>query len=59
MIKQCTVVVYGDLGRSPRMQNHVKELLELNYQVNYLGYLGTSSSTQIRQSSATIDRSEP
>eukprot|EP00768_Dysnectes_brevis_P002798 gnl/Dysnectes_brevis/2052_a2369_1933.p1 GENE.gnl/Dysnectes_brevis/2052_a2369_1933~~gnl/Dysnectes_brevis/2052_a2369_1933.p1 ORF type:complete len:511 (+),score=114.04 gnl/Dysnectes_brevis/2052_a2369_1933:76-1608(+) len=35
------VVVLGDLARSPRMQFHVKSLVEHNYHVDFIG-LGTS-----------------
>jgi hypothetical protein len=34
------VAVFGDLGRSPRMINHARELLKLNYEVNIIGYRG-------------------
>lgn len=34
------VAVFGDLGRSPRMINHARELLKMKYEVNILGYPG-------------------
>lgn len=34
------VAVFGDLGRSPRMMNHARELLKINYEVNIIGYRG-------------------
>ena len=34
------VAVFGDLGRSPRMINHARELLKMEYEVNILGYSG-------------------
>lgn len=38
--KEAVVAVFGDLGRSPRMINHARELLKLNYKVNVIGYSG-------------------
>lgn len=34
------VAVFGDLGRSPRMMNHTRELMKLNFEVNVIGYDG-------------------
>ena len=34
------VAVFGDLGRSPRMINHARELLKMKYEVNIVGYPG-------------------
>lgn len=33
------VVVLGDIGRSPRMQYHVKSLVETHYSVDLIGYV--------------------
>jgi hypothetical protein len=45
-MKSVGVFVYGDIGRSPRMQNHVAELSK-EYQVYFMGYLETSPKSQI------------
>lgn len=37
--KRVWVVVLGDIGRSPRMQNHVKSFAENGYLVEVVGYL--------------------
>lgn len=48
-MKECAVVVFGDIGRSPRMVNHSLELAEnTNFRVNLFAYLGTISG-QLRQ----------
>lgn len=39
--KIATVVVIGDIGRSPRMQYHCHSLLQHGYKVNVIGYLET------------------
>lgn len=36
------VVVFGDLGHSPRMQNHVRELVTTGYSVDFVGYKESS-----------------
>lgn len=38
------VFVYGDIGRSPRMQNHAQKLSE-QYQVYFMGYMDTQPRT--------------
>lgn len=40
-MKKAAVFVYGDIGRSPRMQNHAEQLSE-NYDVYFFGYFDTS-----------------
>lgn len=35
--KRVCVVVLGDIGRSPRMQYHVKSLLSENFSVDVIG----------------------
>ena len=37
--KRVWIVVLGDLGRSPRMQNHVKSFAENGYLVEVVGYV--------------------
>ena len=40
MTKYCAVMVYGDLGRSPRMLNHAQMITEnTDYTVYLIGYL--------------------
>ena len=36
-----TVVVLGDLGRSPRMQYHARSLADLGAEVDLVGYAGS------------------
>ena len=36
--KHALVLVVGDLGHSPRMQNHVRELLNSGYSVDFVGF---------------------
>jgi beta-1,4-mannosyltransferase len=36
--KHALVLVVGDLGHSPRMQNHVRELVDLGYSVDFVGF---------------------
>ncbi len=36
--RRALVVVFGDVGHAPRMQNHVRELLALGYDVDFMGY---------------------
>lgn len=40
------VFVYGDIGRSPRMQNHAEQLSE-DYDVYFMGYVESSPRTSI------------
>ncbi|HEY1269714.1 MAG TPA: hypothetical protein VGH16_20815, partial [Candidatus Binatia bacterium] len=37
-----TVVVLGDLGRSPRMQYHARSLADLGAEVDLVGYAGSA-----------------
>jgi hypothetical protein len=37
---EAIVAVFGDLGRSPRMINHARELLKMNYFIHLIGYSG-------------------
>ncbi|XP_059622506.1 chitobiosyldiphosphodolichol beta-mannosyltransferase [Phlebotomus argentipes] len=48
--KRVCVVVLGDIGRSPRMQYHVKSLLEHNFAVDLVGYLDTTPIAAIATS---------
>jgi len=45
-MKSVGVFVYGDIGRSPRMQNHAFELSK-EYQVYFMGYFETSPKSHI------------
>lgn len=40
-MKKAAVFVYGDIGRSPRMQNHAEQLSE-THDVYFFGYFDTS-----------------
>lgn len=48
--KRVCVVVLGDIGRSPRMQYHVKSLVEHNFAVDLVGYLETTPIATITSS---------
>ncbi len=37
---EAIVAVLGDLGRSPRMLNHARELMKKGFLVNLIGYDG-------------------
>lgn len=43
------VIVLGDIGRSPRMQYHVKSLLDHNFNVDLIGYGATEPIAELRQ----------
>ena len=43
-MKHCGVFVYGDIGRSPRMQNHTIELSQ-HYKVYFMGYFDSNPRT--------------
>jgi beta-1,4-mannosyltransferase len=43
------VFVYGDIGRSPRMQNHAVELSKM-YQVYFMGYFDTAPKSKVVES---------
>ena len=38
--EEAVVAVFGDLGRSPRMINHTRELLKSGFNVHLIGYAG-------------------
>ena len=38
--KRVCVLVIGDIGRSPRMQNHAISLAEFDFQVDFVGLSG-------------------
>lgn len=42
------VIVLGDIGRSPRMQYHVRSLLNHNFNVDLIGYLETPPLDEIK-----------
>lgn len=44
------VIVLGDIGRSPRMQYHVKSLSENEFSVDFIGYVHTPPLEDIRNS---------
>ena len=46
--KTASVLVQGDVGRSPRMQYHVLSLLNRGYMVNFLGYAEASVIKEIQ-----------
>jgi beta-1,4-mannosyltransferase len=45
------VFVYGDIGRSPRMQNHAEELSK-SYDVYFMGYIDSSPRSSILDNSS-------
>ena len=45
-MKSVGVFVYGDIGRSPRMQNHALELSK-DHQVYFMGYFDTAPRTAV------------
>lgn len=45
--KTATVVVIGDIGRSPRMQYHCYSLLQNGFKVNIIGYMETSPLAEL------------
>lgn len=47
-MKSVGVFVYGDIGRSPRMQNHAAELSKM-YQVYFFGYFETAPKSKIME----------
>ena len=46
MNPRACVFVHGDLGRSPRMQNHALELAK-THQVIFMGYLDSSPRSEV------------
>lgn len=47
--KNATLVVLGDIGRSPRMCYHAKSLADKNYRVQIVGYFDTQPHPQISE----------
>jgi beta-1,4-mannosyltransferase len=45
-MKKVGVFVYGDIGRSPRMQNHALELSK-DHQVYFMGYFDTPPRSSV------------
>lgn len=41
------VIVLGDIGRSPRMQYHIKSLIQHNYIVDVIGYVESTPLSEI------------
>ena len=39
--KRVCIVVLGDIGRSPRMQNHARSFADANFQVDIVGFAGS------------------
>ncbi|XP_065065726.1 chitobiosyldiphosphodolichol beta-mannosyltransferase-like [Rhopilema esculentum] len=47
--KRVCVLVIGDIGRSPRMQNHAISLAEFDFQVDFVGLSGSSPAPEVLQ----------
>lgn len=47
--KTVCVIVLGDIGRSPRMQYHVKSLIQHNYNIDLIGYIESAPLKEITQ----------
>ena len=45
-MRKAGVFVYGDIGRSPRMQNHAVELSK-THQVYFMGYFDSSPKATV------------
>lgn len=45
--KRAWIVVLGDIGRSPRMQNHCKSLTDSGYAVDVCGYLESKPNQEL------------
>ncbi len=41
-LKSAAVLVLGDIGHSPRMQNHAVSLANHNFYVHFIGFKGRS-----------------
>lgn len=50
-IENACVIVLGDIGRSPRMQYHVKSLSETRYFVDLIGYVETKPLDDLKNNS--------
>ena len=45
----CAIIVYGDIGRSPRMQNHASEISRnTNLTIYLIGYDGNQKNNKIK-----------
>ncbi|XP_052869011.1 chitobiosyldiphosphodolichol beta-mannosyltransferase [Anopheles cruzii] len=49
-VQNACVIVLGDIGRSPRMQYHVKSLSENGFTVDFIGYISSPPLEEIRSS---------
>ncbi|XP_040157148.1 chitobiosyldiphosphodolichol beta-mannosyltransferase [Anopheles arabiensis] len=49
-VQNACVIVLGDIGRSPRMQYHVKSLSENDFSVDFIGYVQSPPLEEIRAS---------
>lgn len=47
MKRRACIVVLGDIGRSPRMQYHALSLLKEGYDVDIIGYGGSSPQSNL------------
>ena len=47
--KSVSVVVVGDVGRSPRMQYHALSLAKEGFDVNVIGYGGSEPIPELRE----------
>ncbi|CAG8764399.1 13851_t:CDS:2, partial [Dentiscutata heterogama] len=47
LIKNVTIVVLGDIGRSPRMQYHALSFAQNGWKVDLVGYDGSKPLTSI------------
>lgn len=52
---EAIVAVLGDLGRSPRMLNHARELMKKGFLVSLIGYDGGNDWKAIFQLMITVD----
>lgn len=48
-MRKAAVFVYGDIGRSPRMQNHAIELSKTHNEVYFMGYVESSPKNALIQ----------
>ena len=46
----CAIIVYGDIGRSPRMQNHASEISRnTNLTIYLIGYDGNQKNNKNKE----------
>jgi beta-1,4-mannosyltransferase len=57
--KRATVVVFGDIGRSPRISYHARSLLQSGYKVDMVGYTDTPILPEIRETGTIHSLSHP